>query len=138
MRIDIAWRTPRLGVSQASVKSCGVVEIERLRDEFERETTSVWLNTAHQSRLPRRAALALSEAIEWKLHPEALASADRFTEVPERLRHLLARVERPRVKSSSPTAHRTAGTWSPMASTWGVATRSSSLQTTSPPTSSPG
>jgi cysteine desulfurase/selenocysteine lyase len=68
------------------------VEIERLQDEFERETTSVWLNTAHQGRLPKRAAVALSEAIEWKLHPEALAGTERFTEVPQRLRQLLARV----------------------------------------------
>jgi cysteine desulfurase / selenocysteine lyase len=68
------------------------VEIERLRDEFEREAASVWLNTAHQGRLPKRAAVALAEAIEWKLHPEALASADHFSEVPQRLRQLLARV----------------------------------------------
>jgi cysteine desulfurase/selenocysteine lyase len=72
--------------------SGGALAIERLRDEFEREATSVWLNTAHQGRLPKRAAVALSKAIEWKLHPEALASAERFTEVPSRLRQLLARV----------------------------------------------
>jgi cysteine desulfurase/selenocysteine lyase len=68
------------------------VEIGRLQDEFERETASVWLNTAHQGRLPKRAAVALAEAIEWKLHPEALAGSERFTEVPQRLRQLLARV----------------------------------------------
>jgi cysteine desulfurase/selenocysteine lyase len=68
------------------------VEIERAADEFERETSSVWLNTAHQGRLPKRAALALSEAIEWKLHPEALNSPERFIEIPHRLRRLLARI----------------------------------------------
>jgi cysteine desulfurase/selenocysteine lyase len=68
-----------------------VVEIE-MQHEFERETASVWLNTAHQGRLPKRAARALSDAVEWKLHPEALASPERFTAVPQRLRHLLARV----------------------------------------------
>jgi cysteine desulfurase/selenocysteine lyase len=68
-----------------------VVEIE-MQHEFERETSSVWLNTAHQGRLPKRAARALSDAVEWKLHPEALASPERFTAVPQRLRHLLARV----------------------------------------------
>jgi kynureninase len=73
------------------VKGVGAVEIE-LQHEFERETSSVWLNTAHQGRLPKRAAVALSEAIEWKLHPEALASPERFTEIPHRLRQLLARV----------------------------------------------
>ena len=68
------------------------MEIERLQDEFEREADSVWLNTAHQGRLPKRAAVALSEAIEWKLHPEGLASVERFSEVPQRLRQLLGRV----------------------------------------------
>jgi cysteine desulfurase / selenocysteine lyase len=68
-----------------------VVEIE-MQHEFERETASFWLNTAHQGRLPKRAARALSDAVEWKLHPEALASPERFTAVPQRLRHLLARV----------------------------------------------
>jgi len=63
-----------------------------MQHEFERETASVWLNTAHQGRLPKRAARALSDAVEWKLHPEALASPERFTAVPQRLRHLLARV----------------------------------------------
>jgi selenocysteine lyase/cysteine desulfurase len=68
------------------------VEIERLRDEFEREANSVWLNTAHQGRLPKRAAAALSEATERKLHPEALAGTEPFTQVPRRLRQLLARI----------------------------------------------
>jgi cysteine desulfurase / selenocysteine lyase len=68
------------------------VQIDRATDEFEREASSVWLNTAHQGRLPKRAALALSEAIEWKLHPQALRSAERFTEIPHRLRQQLARV----------------------------------------------
>ena len=52
----------------------------------------MWLNTAHQGRLPKRAARALSEAIEWKLHPQPLNSPERFTAVPHRLRQLLARV----------------------------------------------
>jgi cysteine desulfurase / selenocysteine lyase len=65
---------------------------ERLRDQFESEEDSVWLNTAHQGRLPRRAADALREALNWKLHPELLASAERFSAVPSRLRAALARV----------------------------------------------
>ena len=52
----------------------------------------MWLNTAHQGRLPRRAALALAEAVRWKLHPELLATSERFSEVPSRLRRALARV----------------------------------------------
>jgi len=62
------------------------------RREFELEDSSVWLNTAHQGRLPRRAALALAEAVRWKLHPEMLATSERFSEVPSRLRRALARV----------------------------------------------
>jgi selenocysteine lyase/cysteine desulfurase len=65
---------------------------DRFRSEFEFEERSVWLNTAHQGRLPRRAAVALAEAVRWKLHPELLASSDRFAQVPSRLRRALARV----------------------------------------------
>jgi selenocysteine lyase/cysteine desulfurase len=65
---------------------------ERFREEFECEEHSVWLNTAHQGRLPKRAACALAEAVQWKLHPEMLASAERFTAVPTRLRTVLARL----------------------------------------------
>jgi cysteine desulfurase/selenocysteine lyase len=65
---------------------------DRFRREFELEENSIWLNTAHQGRLPRRAAQALDEAVQWKLHPELLASSDRFSEVPSRLRRALARV----------------------------------------------
>lgn len=65
---------------------------ERFRQEFELEEGSVWLNTAHQGRLPRRAAEALAEAVEWKLHPAELTSSARFSTVPERLRRALARL----------------------------------------------
>jgi cysteine desulfurase/selenocysteine lyase len=68
------------------------VATDRFRREFELEERSIWLNTAHQGRLPRRAAQALDEAVRWKLHPELLASSDRFSEVPSRLRRALARV----------------------------------------------
>jgi cysteine desulfurase/selenocysteine lyase len=69
-----------------------LVSGERFREEFECEERSVWLNTAHQGRLPRRAARALAEAVQWKLHPDVLASAERFSAVPMRLRTILARV----------------------------------------------
>jgi cysteine desulfurase/selenocysteine lyase len=65
---------------------------ERFREEFECEEHSVWLNTAHQGRLPKRAARALAEAVQWKLHPDLLASAERFAAVPTRLRTALARL----------------------------------------------
>jgi cysteine desulfurase/selenocysteine lyase len=68
------------------------VATERFRSEFELEESSIWLNTAHQGRLPRCAVGALAEAVRWKLHPELLAGSDRFSEVPSRLRGALARV----------------------------------------------
>jgi cysteine desulfurase / selenocysteine lyase len=64
----------------------------RFRREFELEAGSVWLNTAHQGRLPRAAAAALDEAVRWKLRPELLAGPERFSEVPARLRRALARL----------------------------------------------
>lgn len=66
--------------------------VERVRAEFELEERSVWLNTAHQGRLPRRAAGELAAAVQWKLHPEMLMTSGRFTEVPARLRRALARL----------------------------------------------
>lgn len=63
---------------------------EHYRAEFELEERSIWLNTAHQGRLPRRAARALAAAVEWKLHPEMLMTSGRFSDVPERLRRALA------------------------------------------------
>jgi cysteine desulfurase / selenocysteine lyase len=68
------------------------VATDRFRSEFEFEERSIWLNTAHQGRLPRRAAVAVAEAVRWKQHPELLATPDRFSEVPARLRLALARV----------------------------------------------
>jgi cysteine desulfurase/selenocysteine lyase len=65
---------------------------DRFRGEFEFQPGCVWLNTAHQGRLPRRAAVALAEAVRWKLYPEMLATSQRFSEVPARLRRALARV----------------------------------------------
>lgn len=65
--------------------------IDRFVEEFDLDDTSVWLNTAHQGRLPRRAAAALTEAVGWKLHPAMLATSERFSEVPSRLRRALAR-----------------------------------------------
>jgi hypothetical protein len=59
---------------------------DRFRREFELEESSIWLNTAHQGRLPRSAADALAEAVRWKLHPELLAGSDRFSEIPFGLR----------------------------------------------------
>lgn len=51
----------------------------------------VWLNAAHQGALPLAAAEAAAEAIRWKLHPHHL-TAERFHDVPEHLRAVLARL----------------------------------------------
>ena len=48
-----------------------------------------WLNTAHQGPLPRRAVAAAAHAAALKAAPQRISDGD-FTEVPERLRHLLA------------------------------------------------
>lgn len=52
----------------------------------------IWLDTAHQGRLPLVAARELDTAREWKLHPEALATSERFSSVPERLRAAIGRL----------------------------------------------
>jgi cysteine desulfurase/selenocysteine lyase len=49
----------------------------------------VWLNTAHQGPLPRPAVRAAGRAAAQKVAPHRLGDGD-FTEVPERLRGLLA------------------------------------------------
>ncbi len=51
----------------------------------------VWLNCAHQGPLPRRAAEEAREAITWKQRPWEL-TAERFAEVPARLRRALGRL----------------------------------------------
>ena len=51
----------------------------------------VWLNCAHQGALPRVAADEAREAIAWKVRPFEL-TAERFAEVPARLRRALGRL----------------------------------------------
>jgi cysteine desulfurase/selenocysteine lyase len=51
----------------------------------------VWLNCAHQGPLPRVAAEEAREAIAWKVRPFEL-TAERFAEVPARLRRTLGRL----------------------------------------------
>jgi hypothetical protein len=51
----------------------------------------VWLNCAHQGALPRAAADEAREAITWKVRPFEL-TAERFAEVPARLRRALGRL----------------------------------------------
>jgi cysteine desulfurase / selenocysteine lyase len=49
----------------------------------------VWLNTAHQGPLPHPAVVAAGHAAALKAVPQRISDGD-FTEIPERLRHLLA------------------------------------------------
>lgn len=63
----------------------------RLSDGFGDFDGRVWLNTAHQGALPIAAAGAAREAIEWKLAPAEL-TADRFRDVPARLRAALGKL----------------------------------------------
>ncbi|NIM00219.1 MAG: aminotransferase class V-fold PLP-dependent enzyme [Acidobacteria bacterium] len=58
--------------------------------DFDLDAGSIWLNTAHQGALPRVAAQAAREAVEWKLEPSRL-TAERFVAVPDRVRRGAAR-----------------------------------------------
>jgi cysteine desulfurase / selenocysteine lyase len=51
----------------------------------------IWLNAAHQGPLPRVAVAAVQRAIADRIAPHRIADAD-FTDVPSRLRELLARL----------------------------------------------
>jgi len=51
----------------------------------------VWLNCAHQGAIPRVAARAAEQAIQWKIAPFPLTT-ERFGEVPWRLRDALGRL----------------------------------------------
>jgi cysteine desulfurase/selenocysteine lyase len=58
--------------------------------DFGLDPKGTWLNTAHQGALPRIAADAAREAVEWKLEPSLLTS-ERFAAVPDRVRRAAAR-----------------------------------------------
>lgn len=53
------------------------------------QSDGVWLNTAHQGRLPNRSADAARQAIIWKQDPIKLTS-ERFEGVPSRLRQAIS------------------------------------------------
>lgn len=55
------------------------------RAHFDLDDDIVWLNSAHQSALPRVAAEAAAEAVRWKARPWELTS-ERFRAVPDALR----------------------------------------------------
>lgn len=59
-------------------------------EEFAPYGDRVWLNTAHQGRLPIRAVEALEKAVQWKVAPHLLEEEDAFTSVPALLRERLA------------------------------------------------
>jgi cysteine desulfurase / selenocysteine lyase len=63
----------------------------RRTEDFASFDGHVWLNCAHQGPLPVRAARAAEEAIAWKSAPHRL-TAERFREVPDRLRQALSRL----------------------------------------------
>ncbi len=58
------------------------------RSDFDLDDDVVWLNSAHQSALPRVAAQAAAEAVGWKQRPWEL-TAERFSGVPAALREAL-------------------------------------------------
>lgn len=60
-----------------------------IHDQFDSLGERVWLNTAHQGALPKVAAEAAQEAVDWKQKPWDL-TLERFTNVPEYLRLRIA------------------------------------------------
>ena len=58
--------------------------------DFGLASDEIWLNTAHQGPIPEVAAAAAREAVDWKLRPSTL-TAERFAEVPARVRRAAAR-----------------------------------------------
>lgn len=67
------------------------------REHFALDPQAVWLNTSHQGALPRVAAEAAQEAIEWKKNPQQLTT-QRFNSVPARLRRAVAQLLEARVE----------------------------------------
>jgi len=61
------------------------------RSAFDLDDRIVWLNSAHQSALPRASADAAAEAVRWKARPWELTT-ERFTGVPAALRSALGRL----------------------------------------------
>jgi selenocysteine lyase/cysteine desulfurase len=60
-------------------------------DDFGPFEGRIWLNTAHQGALPKKAADELEVALAWKRAPYRIPD-EAFVEVPRRLRSLLARL----------------------------------------------
>jgi selenocysteine lyase/cysteine desulfurase len=73
------------------VEKAGNAGLARAAAEFGPFDGRVWLNTAHQGPLPRPAVEAAARAAALKSAPHRIADDD-FTETPERLRGLLARL----------------------------------------------
>lgn len=60
--------------------------------EFGLAGDRVWLNAAHQGPLPRVAADAVADMVEWKLNPHHLQPHRAFTDLPEHLRSSIGRL----------------------------------------------
>ncbi len=58
--------------------------------DFDLPPERVWLNAAHQGPLPGIAAQAVAEMVRWKQQPHNLKTSKPFTEIPGRLRSVLA------------------------------------------------
>lgn len=63
-----------------------------VRSRFGLPSDRIWLNAAHQGPLPRSAADAVSEMVEWKLQPHHLQTPQAFTDLPRRLREAIAKI----------------------------------------------
>ncbi len=66
--------------------------MQRYADHFGPFGDVAWINTSHQGALPKVAAAAAEEAIDWKRSPHPLIDSRLFSEVPLRLREVLGRL----------------------------------------------
>ena len=58
--------------------------------KFGLSSDRVWLNASHQGPLPLSAADSVAEVVQWKLQPHNMQDSAVFTDIPNRLRSLLA------------------------------------------------
>ena len=65
--------------------------MESFADDFG-PFSSIWMNTSHQGALPKAAAAALAEAVQWKISPDRMANSSLFSRVPARLKNVLGRL----------------------------------------------
>jgi len=65
-------------------------ELLDMASAFRLPPERVWLNASHQGPLPQQAADAVQQMVDWKQQPHHMSTPEPFTDIPERLRTVLA------------------------------------------------